>query len=137
MLRLIQTLLVACVAIGLCGCSNTTPTTPSTTNPATTTDTFSDTLNPNGAKTFTFAVAAAGTVTATITVLSPDSTAIVGLSLGTWNGSACQIVLANDNATQGTSVTGSTTTTGTLCARVYDVGKLTDVASFTMTVTHP
>ena len=34
-------------------------------------------------------------------------------------------MLANDNATQGISVTGSTTTTGTLCARIYDVGKLT------------
>ncbi len=130
-------LFVVAVALGLSACNNgptTTTTTPST---ATTTETFTDTLNPNGAKTFPFTVAAAGTMTATLTTVSPDSTVAIGLALGTWNGTVCQIILANDNAPQGTVVTGSATTTGTLCARVYDVGNLTGDESFVVTVVHP
>jgi hypothetical protein len=131
-------LLVVAVALGFWACGSNTTTTPTTpTTPQTTTETFDGTLNPNGAKTFPFTVLAAGTVTATLTTVSPDATVAVGLALGTWNGTACQIVLANDNAIQGAVVIGSASTAGNLCTRVYDVGNLTDVASFVVTVEHP
>jgi hypothetical protein len=128
-------LLVVAVALGFWACANNSTTT-SPTSPATT-ETFEGTLNPNGAKTFPFTVLAAGTVTATLTTVSPDASVAIGLALGTWNGAACQIVLANDSATQGTVVTGSASAAGNLCTRVYDVGNLTDVASFVVTVVHP
>jgi len=134
-------LLVVAVALSFWACggnSATSPTSTTTTTPAqTTTETFEGTLNPNGAKTFPFTLQAAGTVTATLTTVSPDATVAVGLSLGTWNGSACQIVLANDNAIQGAVLTGSASAAGNLCARAYDVGNIVAPVSFVVTLVHP
>jgi hypothetical protein len=76
-----------------------------------------------------------GGVSTTLSAVSPEGTTI-GLSLGTWNGQTCQIILANDNAVQGNSVVGSATSTGTFCARVYDVGKLTGLTDYEISVTH-
>ena len=116
-------------------CSNT-PTTPSTPTTTTVTDTFSGTLSRNGASSYAFSVAAAGFVYATLTSVA-DSTTVVGLSLGTWTGTSCTVVLSNDQAVQGTTVTGSVTGLGTLCARVYDVGKVASPLDYQVTVVHP
>lgn len=130
--------IAAVLALGVWGCNNTTPTTATTTTTPTT-ETFQGTLNPNGAKVFSFAVAAAGTVTATLTTVSPDSSVAIGLALGTWNAAstACQIIIANDSATQAAVLTGAASGVGTLCVRVYDVGNLTANEDFTVTVVHP
>ena len=116
-------------------CSNT-PTTPSTPTTTTVTDTFSGTLSRNGASSYAFSVSAAGFVYATLTTVA-DSTTVVGLSLGTWTGTSCTVVLSNDQAVQGTTVTGSVTGIGTLCARVYDVGKVASPLDYQITVVHP
>lgn len=145
MRRLISgTLLVAVMGM-VAGCNNdnnvTTPTTTTTTTTttATTTETFSGTLNMNGGATFPFTAGAAGTVTATLTTVAPDSTLAIGLSLGSWTGSSCQISIANDAATQTAVVTGTVTAAAALCARVYDTGKVTAAqpVSFTVTIAHP
>jgi hypothetical protein len=126
--------IVGAIAFG--ACSNTVPTTATT--PTMTTDTFSGTLTLNGAQVFTFSVQTAGTLTASLTTVSPDSTAQVGLALGTWNGSACQVIIANDGAVQGVTVTGTVSGAGTLCVRVYDAkGTLPNNEDFTITVVHP
>ena len=94
--------------------------------------------NINGAVTQPFVVQTAGTIVATYTTLDP-SDAVVGLSLGTWNGLVCAQgggALANDAAKVGVSVTGSATATGNYCVRVYDTGKLTQTTSYQLTVTH-
>jgi hypothetical protein len=139
-------LLLASMAAGA-GCNDdngvTTPstTTTTTTTTATVTETFSGTLNMNGAATYPFTAAAGGTVTATLTSVAPDSTVIIGLSLGSWTGSSCQLSssIANDSATQGAVVTGTVTAAAPLCARVYDVGKVTAAqpVSFAVTIVHP
>ena len=116
-------------------CSNT-PTTPTTPTATTVTDTFSGTLNRNGASSYAFSVSAAGFVYATLTSVA-DSTTVLGLSLGTWTGTSCTVVLSNDQAVQGTTVTGSVTGLGTLCARVYDVGKVASPLDYQITVVHP
>ena len=121
-------------ALGAAGChSTTTPTTPTATP---ITDTFLGTLTVNGGVTHQFAAARSGTIQETLTALSPDSTVILGISLGTWNGNSCQVVLAKDNATLGSIVLGTASSAGTLCARVYDVGNLTEPASYEITVVH-
>ena len=56
-----------------------------TPTPVAVTETFSGTLNVNGARTHSFAVDRAGTVSAQIKTLS-DQAATIGVSLGTWNG---------------------------------------------------
>ncbi len=69
------------------------------------------------------------------TVATVD-TPVIGIALGTWSGTTCSIVLANDVSAAGSSVTGAVQGQGSLCARVYDVGKLTTPATFTIQVTH-
>jgi hypothetical protein len=60
------------------------------------------------------------------------------MALGTWNGSTCQLVVTNDNATQSSQVVGSITTVGgNFCVRVYDVGNLSGNVSYEVTVVHP
>jgi hypothetical protein len=129
------TLLLVALAAG--ACEDTTPAPlPTPTPPPTTTDTFTGSLNVNGAFTFQFPVVAAGAMTATLTNIS-DSTKAISLALGTWNGVTCQIVLANDTATLGAIVTGISSGVGSFCARVSDVGMLTESVTFEITVVHP
>ncbi|MEO8484103.1 MAG: hypothetical protein ABI634_17965 [Acidobacteriota bacterium] len=68
--------------------------------------------------------------------VSTVDTLVIGVALGTWSGTTCSIVLANDVSSAGSSVTGQVQGAGSLCARVYDVGKLTMPATFTIEVTH-
>ncbi len=129
------TLLALTVAAAGCGSNAATATSP--TDPVPTVEVFSDaTLNRNGARVHPFAVQAPGTVTATLTTLDPDATVLIGLGLGTWNGVACNITIANDSATQGTVLIGTASAAGNLCLRVFDNGRLADTAGYVVTVTH-
>ena len=94
-------------------------------------------MNTNGAATSNFTATTGGTVTATLTTVAPDATIAVGLSLGTWTGSACQVVIANDNALQGAIMTGTVTSAASLCVRIYDIGKVTAPVNYTITVVRP
>jgi hypothetical protein len=128
---------LAFVALGAAGCSDDDTTTPTTPTPTTVTESFTGALNKNGAVTFSFSVGATGQVTATLTELA-SSAVPVGLSLGNWNGTTCQIVLANDNAVQGTFVTGNMSATGSLCVRLYDAsGNVEAAVPFKVDVVHP
>ena len=131
------------------GCSdNNTVTNPGNQTPPTqVTETFEGTLTVNGAVTQPFVIQTAGNVVATLTALDPSSVVVggetkdtvVGLSLGTFNGIVCAVgvpTFANDNAKVGVSLTASATATGSYCARVYDVGKITQATAFQLTVTH-
>jgi ABC-type nitrate/sulfonate/bicarbonate transport system permease component len=130
---LLAALLATTLAAAACG--SDTPTTPTTPTPTQVTDTFGGTLNPNGAAIHQFSVQAAGTVTASIASLSNEA-AVVGLSLGIWNGTACAIVLDNTAATVGTNMFGSATNVGNLCVRVYDSGQVTSAVDYQLSVTH-
>jgi hypothetical protein len=118
-----------------CGDDNVTSG-PSPQEPVAVTEQFNESLNPNGGRTYPFIVQQAGSVIARLSVLSPDDTVTVGLSLGTWNGQVCQIILANDAALLNTSITGTAQQTGQFCVRVYDIGKLTASTDFTVDITH-
>jgi ABC-type Fe3+-hydroxamate transport system substrate-binding protein len=111
-----------------------------TTNPST--ETFTGTLSQNGAFTHIFTTTTLGAVTVTIVSLSPNSSQIVGLSLGVWTGTTCSTSpqtggSANDTATAGSSITLNATAAGNLCARLYDVGFVTTPVLYTLTITHP
>jgi hypothetical protein len=93
-------------------------------------------LNPNGGRTHAFTVQQAGTVTATLTGLGPDETITVGLSLGTWNGQVCQVILRNDAAKVTNTITGAAQQTGNFCVSIYDVGQLTGPTTYSIVVTH-
>lgn len=131
---------LALALAGAAGCDNTNTTgssVASTTTPSVTvTESFTGTVIAKGAVTFPFAVSAAGTVTAVYSAITPNSSQVLGLALGTWNGTSCGVIIANDAATTNVTVAGATTAAGNLCVRVYDVGKLTETQTFTLLVTH-
>jgi hypothetical protein len=131
--------LLAAALLGTVACDNEVENATEPPPPApTTTDTFTGTLNVNGAQTHQFIVVANGTVTATLTeFVTSDSAITVGLMLGTWNGASCASVIANDNAVQGHAVIGNVTGAGTLCVRIHDVGRLTGAQDYKLTVVHP
>ncbi len=131
--------LLAVFLVGAAACSNTpiTPTTPTT--PNTFTEVFTGTVNMNGGASHFFVSQKSGTVIVALTSLAPDATQLVGLSLGTWTGAACQVVIANDKATSSSALTGAVGGAGSLCARVYDIGSITagSPVSYEITITHP
>jgi hypothetical protein len=109
---------------------------PSAPTPVAITEQFLGDLNPNGGRTHPFVVLQAGQVSARLTGLSPDDTLIVGLSIGTWNGQVCQVVLANDAAALNTTVVGAAQQTGQFCVRINDNGRLTASTDYQIDVTH-
>lgn len=130
---------IAIPAFGAAGCNSdtTSTTTTTTTTPSVQiTEAFSGTVSVKGAASFNFTATASGTVTAYLKTLTPDTTGLIGLSLGVWNGTTCQAVVSNDAATALVTVTGSATAAGNLCVRIYDIGKLTATQTFEITVTH-
>jgi len=139
MRRPIAGILLCLLALAPAACGTSTPTAPTT--PATTTDTFTGTVNQAGAVTNTFTTVASGTVTATLTAVGPDNTKAMGFAMGTYNTllNVCQIVLANDLALQGAILQASATSQGTYCVRAYDTGTIAADTPFTFTITvvHP
>lgn len=118
-------------------CGSDDPVTPTDpTPPSETSEIFDGTVTVNGAVTHPFIVQRAGTVVARLAIVDPDAAAVIGMSLGTWNGAACQIILANDNAVLGVTLTGTASVAGSFCVRAYDVGKLTSPTSYQIVVTH-
>jgi len=128
-------IVAAMLTVG-CG-SSSTPTTPTALPSVPVTEAFAGTLNINGGAAFPFTSSGAGSVSATLTSLGPDSPLSIGLGLGTWNGTSCQQLLSNDSAFQGQTLLGTATASGSLCVRLYDVGKLTDAIAYTVTIVHP
>lgn len=136
-LALIPAVALVAVAISACDSGDTdTPTTPTDPTP-TVTETFAGSINANGAATFTFPTSAAGQVTATLRTITPVSTIQLSLSLGTWNGINCQVILTNDRASEGGSIIGNVSGSGTLCVRISDIGQVSSQAGFEVVVIHP
>ena len=135
--RAVVALVVAAAALSCGDDPAGTPTGPTPTTPRTT-ETFSGTLSANGAHTYPF-ISGSGTLTLTLTTVTPDTVAL-GISLGTWSGTSCTVGtgLFNDAATKGAAISGQLTSTGSLCARVYDgAGQITAPTTYTITVVHP
>ncbi|PYR73609.1 MAG: hypothetical protein DMF87_25285 [Acidobacteria bacterium] len=137
--RALLLMLVAGIAAACSNNNNSTPTGP-TTLPTVLTETFSGTLSKNSAFTHPFVVSDAGDVsvflTESVDASNPNNTIPIGVSLGTWNGTSCAIVIANDNVAQGSSITGRATAAGNLCVRVYDVGFVPGSANYELLIDH-
>jgi len=129
-----------------CGSNDSSTPTGPTTLPTVLTETFSGTLTKNAAYTYPFTVSDAGDVTVilvqSLDPANPDNGIPLGVSLGTWSGSACAIVIAKDSMlpnnvdpTQA-QFTGRATAAGNLCIRVYDVGFVPGSANYELLVDH-
>jgi hypothetical protein len=136
--RITRRLTVIVAVLALNACSSDEPTTPTApTTPTIISETFSGSVTRNGAQTHPFATQGSGTVTAIITLLAPDNTVKMGLALGTWNGSACQLVITKDDAGENIAITGAVSALGSLCVRIYDVGNLTAATDYEIRIDHP
>ena len=122
-------------ALGSAACDDNSIVVPIGPTPVQQTETFSGTLTINGGLTFSF-TSNRGAVTATLSTVSPDSAVVLGMSLGVWNGITCAATLPNDQAVQGSTIYGTVNTTGALCVRLYDVGKMADSLDFEVKVIH-
>ena len=132
---LVVTLLLA----GVAACDDDTPTAPNNRRDPVTVS-FSGEVAQSGAKTHTFSTAGSGTVTATLKEVGPDSALVVGLALGNWDGTSCQFVFYNTQATKGAVLTGTMSGIGNLCVIVNDAaGSIPSAtpASYTVEVVHP
>ena len=127
-------LIFACAVAAGCGDDPAPPTTPVET-PVQINESFSGTINLNGAATHVFVADRAGQATATLSSLSPDSAAIVSFMFGTWNGQYCQVILVKDDATQAQNLVGNASQ-GSFCVRIADIGRLTAPTDYTITVAH-
>jgi hypothetical protein len=132
--RSLVLLLLVTLCAPACDSDTSLPTTP--TAPPTT-ETFADTLTVNGAKIFQFTSTARGTLTAILTSISPD-TAVIGVGIGVWNGTACTIWRVNNQMGQGASMADiGVSGVGNLCLHVYDPGTLTAPVTYSIDVSHP
>jgi hypothetical protein len=136
--RILRAALIVGGVAAMAGCDDDqTPISPTPPTPVTVTDTFSGTINKNGAASHNFIANTVGTVTATLTTLTPDPELVVGFGVGTWNGTVCNVILARDRAVQSTVIYGNVNASGELCVRVYDVGNVVNTTDYTVEVIHP
>ena len=130
--------LVLTIGLSASACDSDSPTGPTEPPPVAVTETFTGTLTLNGAVRHTFLTQRAGEVSASIASLSPAS-AVISLSLGTWNGQSCQVIIAKDDATATpplNSIIGNASA-GNFCVRLSDPdGRLTQATDYTVSVTH-
>ena len=129
-------LILSMLALAGCGSdSSTTPTSP--TEPTYTTDTYTGTLNASETGQHPFTAKTGGAITITMSSLSPTSTVVVGIGLGTWNGTACNVTLQTSAATTGSQYNASAISAGNFCVTVFDFGNITEATTYSLTVTHP
>jgi len=144
-----RTLLLAAVAALAVACGSSDSSLPTTPTPVATvlTETFSGTLTRNAAYTHPFVVSDQGDVNvylvASADPANPDNNGIpLGVSIGTWNGISCAIVIAKDGVVPNNVdptqafITGHATAAGNLCVRVYDVGFVPGSDNYELLVDH-
>ena len=128
---------VSALVLSLAACSKNDTTNPDgTPTGERSTDTFNGTVAAHTATWHTFTVKTAGSVDVTLTSLTPLPTSAIGVGIGTTPINGCQVQAWNNAAVQGTVLTAPINT-GTFCVTVYDVGNVTDGATYTLTVLHP
>lgn len=134
--------LIVAMALSACGKSAAT-TSPTETTPDTLTETFTGTLPVGGSAFYSFSIATAGTVTATLAGIGGDlvpSSVVVNLGIGTPSQFTCS---ATSTSVQVTGTAGvpaqvsSSEQPGVFCVIVSDIGNLFAPASFTVTIDHP
>jgi hypothetical protein len=130
----------AALLLAACGGSDTpsTPTPTPTPTPEYRTETFNGTLAVGGSAYHTFSTATQGTLTGTLTSLSPQATASMGFGFGTVQNGTCSLFSnAYSNAARVGFVLSGTIGVGSYCIALYDVGNLASPNDYVITVVHP
>jgi len=124
------------LASGACNLLNDV-TSPDTSSPSSSSETFGGTVGVQGSSRSTFTVAQQGTVTVTLSAVSPS--VAMGLGIGTPNGAtACAMTSSTTTALAGpTPQLTVTQAPGNYCVNVYDVGNVTASVTYSVVVAHP
>jgi hypothetical protein len=125
---------VLAAALAAAGCHGIT--TPS----SNTTDTFSNTLNPQSQNGHPFSVSKTGEFTVKLTAWGPNSNLLVGLAWtqGNNDGTCTTAILQQNNfVSLNAQALGGAIVSGKYCIFIYDVGTLTAPQTYTITVSHP
>ena len=98
---------------------------------------FSGSLKQQGSVVFSFNTSQTGTVDVTLTAMSPQSSATVGLGIGTPSGDTCTMTKSASSVAPATTAQLSVTeNAGAYCVKVYDVSSLTETVTVSVTVSH-
>jgi hypothetical protein len=128
--------LCALLLCSACGSGNTTTTPP----PASTagTDTFATLVTPRGTAAHTFPVDTAGTITMTLTSVTPAIPIGLGIGIPGQGTSICSLSQSVETTAGAAPQLTIAVDPGTYCVQVYDSGHVTDPGvSFSVTVVHP
>lgn len=101
------------------------------------TDTFSGAVAVGATAVHPFVGRAAGTVALTLSAVGPDSATLLGLGLGSWDGTACAVQISTTQARVGEVYQATISAAGNFCVSVADAGALLAEATYTVQVTHP
>ena len=132
-------LLLVAAALPLASCGGgSSPTAAATPAPEIKTETFTGTLAQGGTAAFPFTVVAQGSITATLTTFSPQTTITVGFGIGQPASGTCTLISGaySESAKTGYALNG-TIAAGTYCVLLYDIGNVSSVNDFLITVAHP
>jgi hypothetical protein len=130
---------MALLAAAACQTNNDSNATLPTTPAPVTTERFADTLDIKGRKTHDFTITlSGGLLTVTLTAAGPPANIVMGLAVGTSDGTACTILT---NGTTNTAAGANPQLSGTLnggryCVQVSDIGNQTAPVTYAVTVTH-
>lgn len=119
--RLTVVAFFAAVAVAASACEDVKDPFALNPTPVTYTETFTGTLGPGGSAAHPFIVSVSGTVTMTLTSVTPDATIPLGIDIGTWDGTNCNPIFGTGSrsALQGYAFAGSAIVAN-FCARIYD-----------------
>lgn len=139
--RLIVAVLAAAAALVAPACGDVKDLYTYSPTPTVYTESFTGTLDPGASAVHPFAVSVAGTVTMTLSTVGPDAALVLGLDIGTWDGTTCTPVFGTGSrsATQGYSFAGSAIVAN-FCARIYDSASSIPAgtqATYAIKVDHP
>ena len=125
-------LLFGLFAVGLSsGCSNS-----ATPDAARMTETFNGVLSAGGNASHAFNVTQAGTLDATLTSITPESSITVGFGVGQVTTGGCALISVTESGRVGSDLSGPINS-GSYCVTIYDVGNVQGSVSYTVTVVHP
>jgi hypothetical protein len=129
-------LLVLATGCGSSGQTTASPTTPTTTSP--TTAVFASRLTPGGAVSRSFGATTTGTVTVMLTNAGGPFTRVgLGLGVPTTGVAKCALSTALSTTPGSAPQITANVDAGDYCVAVYDVGTLTSLIDFSVTLVYP
>lgn len=133
MTRLLLAPILTALLTTACSNDNPTPVSPS---PPPTSFTFATSFTARGSATRTFDQVVAGTVTMTLTSVTPDVPLGIGIGIPGTAGGACNLTRAEVTRAGTSPQLTLRADPGTWCVRVWDAGAVVELVSFSMRVTY-